>query len=206
MERSMPIRDRAHQPYLGTRPVETPFWFKPMRRNATCKAAAVLSRYFVITRGLVLMARSRSTRARRSERSGQSLAEFAIVFPVLFLIIAGIIQFGIIFWGQNTLNQVARDTGRWAATLQACTPGAEASVVATANDVASASSLIGYSTAWTASDVTVSFSGSPCPPNDNTQVAWVTITIEHTVPIFFPLVPGNGQISSSTQFRMEPAP
>jgi len=36
------------------------------------------------------------------------------------LLLAGMIQFGIILWGQNTLNQVVRDTGRYAATL--CTP------------------------------------------------------------------------------------
>jgi Flp pilus assembly protein TadG len=143
------------------------------------------------------------------------LAEFAIVFPVLFLIIAGIIQFGIIFWGQNTLNQVVRDTGRWAATQQTpCTTsteqaGSATAVYNTAKDVAGASSLIGYassgSSAWTPSNVAVTYTG-PCPPSDNTEVAWVNITIVHSVPVFFPLIPGNGQISSSTQFRMEPAP
>jgi hypothetical protein len=125
----------------------------------------------------------------------------------LFLIVAGIIQFGIIFWGQNTLNQVVRDTGRWAATLQDCDPDA---VVDTANAVADVSSLIGYppdSGPWDSTEVDVLFTGpDPCPPSDNQEVAWVKITIVHSVPVFFPLVPGNGQISSSTQFRMEPAP
>ncbi|HEY8773487.1 MAG TPA: TadE family protein, partial [Gaiellaceae bacterium] len=51
---------------------------------------------------------------------GQSLVEFAIVLPVLMLIIGAIIQFGIIFWGQNTLTQIARDTGRWASTQPGC--------------------------------------------------------------------------------------
>lgn len=139
-------------------------------------------------------------------RSGQSLAEFAIVFPVLFLIIAGIIQFGIIFWGQNTLNQVVRDTGRWAASQQACDAAAETAVIGTANLIAANSALIGYSSAWTPADVTVAYSGTPCPPNSNQETAWVNITITANVPIFFPLVPGGGQISSSTQFRMEPIP
>ncbi|HEX5147885.1 MAG TPA: TadE family protein, partial [Candidatus Limnocylindrales bacterium] len=66
------------------------------------------------------MVRSPLTQTKRSRQHGQSLAEFAIVFPVLFLIVAAIIQFGLIFWSQNTLTQVARDTGRWAATQQAC--------------------------------------------------------------------------------------
>src|SRR5215212_9247692 len=56
----------------------------------------------------------------RDATEGQSLAEFAIVFPIFFLIFAAIIQFGLIFWSQNTLTQIARDTGRWAATQQSC--------------------------------------------------------------------------------------
>ena len=146
-------------------------------------------------------------RGKPRDTSGQSLVEFAIVFPVLFLIIAGIIQFGLIFWGQNSLNQVVRDTGRWAATLQACDAGARASVVTTANNVAGTSSLVGYTPgSWTSTNVAVSFVGTPCPPTDNLQVAWVRITIQHSVPIFFPLIPGGGNIASSTEFRMEPAP
>lgn len=139
----------------------------------------------------------------RNGRRGQSLAEFAIVFPVLMLIIGGIIQFGVIFWGQNTLNQVVRDTGRWAATQTTCT-GGEAAVITTANAIAAQSSLIGFDGSLTS--VGVTWVGSPCPPNDNRDEAWVRITIDHTVPIFFPFVPGNGQLRSSTEFRMEPEP
>jgi hypothetical protein len=32
----------------------------------------------------------------------------------------------------------------------------------------------------------------------------VRITVAATVPVFFPLLPGNGNISSSALFRMEP--
>jgi hypothetical protein len=118
------------------------------------------------------------------------------------LIIGGIIQFGIIFWGQNTLNQVVRDTGRWAATQTDCNPATgTAPVVATANTIASSSALIG-----SISSVTVAWTGSPCPPNDNQDEAWVHIRIDSQVPIFFPFVPGNGAIFSETEFRMEPLP
>lgn len=141
----------------------------------------------------------------RPRTRGQSLAEFALVFPILMLILGGIIQFGLIFWGQNTLNQVVRDTGRWAATQQGdCqTGGGQAAettlITTTATTVANNSSLIGPLTG-----VTVDWTGAPCPPTSNQQEAWVHITITSTVPIFFPLVPGNGNISSETRFRMEP--
>ena len=129
------------------------------------------------------------------------MAEFALVAPVLLLVIAGIIQFGIIFWGQNSLNQIVRDTGRWAATQIDC-PATD--VVGEADQIANQSTLIGFDGTFDPADVTVAWSASPCLPQNNQEVVWVTITIDHTVPIFFPWVPGDGNISSSTEFRMEP--
>lgn len=149
--------------------------------------------------------RPRFRRPAGQRSRGQSLVEFALVFPILMIILGGIIQFGLIFWGQNTLNQVVRDTGRWAATQQAdCQTGAgqTAEAIATTNTataVANNSSLI-----RPIANVTVDWTGAPCPPTSNQQEAWVHITITSTVPIFFPLVPGNGNISSETRFRMEP--
>jgi Flp pilus assembly protein TadG len=149
------------------------------------------------------------SRSRHRSR-GQTLAEFALVFPVLMLILGGIIQFGIIFWGQNTLTQVVRDTGRWAASQQDCTASEVAPIIGTANQIAAQSSLIGYSSGspWTAANVSVSWqklvNTDPCPPTTNQQTSFVTVTITDRVPIFFPFVPGNGNLSSSTQFRMEP--
>jgi Flp pilus assembly protein TadG len=143
-----------------------------------------------------------------SRSRGQSLAEFAIVFPVLMLIIGAIIQFGIIFWGQNTLTQIARDTGRWAVTQSACDTSAErALVLSTAISIAGSSSLIGPSGGWTSpANVEMSWSGTPCPPINNTQVAFITITIHHRVPVFFPWIPGDGNLTTMAQFRMEPHP
>lgn len=171
-------------------------------------------------------------------RRGQTLAEFAIVLPVLIAMLGGVIQFGFIFWAQNTLTQVVRDTGRWASTQQYtgtagqdnCT-GNEQGVVDEANAIAKNSSLLGYQSGspWTListtsssegvavewqDKTTPSTSGDTCSPPDNAQVWIVTIKINHAVPVFLPglqYLPGigsNGQImlSSTAQFRMEPAP
>jgi hypothetical protein len=124
------------------------------------------------------------------------------------LVIGGTIQFGIIFWGQNTLTQIARDTGRWAASQQGCTAGIVApavDVLGTAKTIAANSSLIGNSSTWTSpANVVVVWSGTPCPPSNNQDIAYVTITLHHQVPIFFPFIPGNGTLTTSAQFRMEP--
>jgi hypothetical protein len=145
------------------------------------------------------------TPSRRSSPRGQSLAEFALVFPIFFLVFAAIVQFGLIFWAQNTLTQVVRDTGRWAATQQQCTD--TISIIGKANQIAQNASLFGYTTGeWDGGDVSVAWSGSPCPPTDNQDVASVEIEIHHAVPIFFPFVPGPADLASSVEFRMEPAP
>ena len=147
--------------------------------------------------------------ALRSRSRGQSLVEFALVFPVLMILIGAIVQFGVIFWGQNTLTQVARDTGRFASTQSGCDAATATTILATANSIANQSSLVGYksSNPWTSpTNVVVSWSGSPCPPTANTTVAYVTIQINHSVPIFFPWIPGSGNLTTVAQFRMEPHP
>jgi Flp pilus assembly protein TadG len=144
-------------------------------------------------------------RGRRATR-GQSLAEFALVFPILFLIVAAIIQFGLIFWAQNTLTQIARDTGRWASTQTGCDP-TTVDVLGTAKSIAANSSLFGSSAGWsTPANVDTTWTGTPCPPLNNTQVSYVTITIHHQVPVFFPWMPGDGNLTTIAQFRMEPHP
>lgn len=153
--------------------------------------------------------RARQRGARRTR--GQSLAEFAIAFPIVMLLIGAIVQFGIIFWGQNTLTQIARDTGRWAATQNGCTT-ATVDVLGTAKSIAAASSLIGPSSGWTSpanvvATWTTTDSPAPvCPPVNNTQTWYVNITIHHQVPVFFPWIPGDGNLTTVAQFRMEPRP
>lgn len=147
---------------------------------------------------------------------GQSLAEFAIIFPVLFLILASIIQFALVFWAQNTLTQVVRDVGRWEATqqLRPCDSGGPA-LVTMADQIARRSSLLGYTSGlWTginggapfafdanpapregiesswpiSSDPPGGFVNTDCPPDSN-QIAWfVNIRAHHEVPLFLPLI------------------
>jgi Flp pilus assembly protein TadG len=157
-------------------------------------------------------ARRRTGRGTAESRSrGQSLVEFAIAFPALMLLIGAIVQFGIIFWGQNTLTQIARDTGRWASTQNGCDTTA-VNVLATAKSIAANSSLIGPSSGWTsptnvvATWTTPDSPAPPCPPTLNTQTWYVNITIHHQVPIFFPWIPGDGNLTTIAQFRMEPHP
>jgi uncharacterized protein (UPF0333 family) len=160
----------------------------------------------------------RMRRSRHHSR-GQSLAEFALVFPILMLIVGGVIQFGVIFWGQNSLNQVVRDAGRYAVTEPDCSV---ASVTDVNGKVTAIASSMGVAK-MTASTLTMptngeviggtpdpvsstSMVGVNCPPKNNADHVWLRIKVDAQVPIFFPFVPGNGAISSTALFRMEPVP
>jgi Flp pilus assembly protein TadG len=142
---------------------------------------------------------------------GQGLAEFALVVPVFMLIVGGIIQFGIIFWGQNTLNQIVRDAGRYAVTERDCSTTSHDDVVSKITRLASGSSIATLG----AVTVTLGTNGEiingqadpisdSCPASSNANHVWVRITVPAQVPVFFPLLPGNGNISSTALFRMEP--
>jgi len=48
------------------------------------------------------------------DESGQSLVEFALVLPVLLLILCAIIDFGWLYYNQITLNNAAREGARYA--------------------------------------------------------------------------------------------
>ena len=50
----------------------------------------------------------------KKNESGQAVAEFAIVLPVLLLLLMGFIQFGFIFNGQVTVTSAAREGARLA--------------------------------------------------------------------------------------------
>lgn len=52
------------------------------------------------------------------EESGQSIVEFALILPVLMLIVVGIIEFGWLFNGKITLTSAAREGARVAAIVK----------------------------------------------------------------------------------------
>lgn len=160
----------------------------------------------------------------RGNQRGQSLAEFAIVFPVVMALIGGSIQFGILFWAQNTLTQVVRETGRWAAT-QPCTAdvaGQETKIGSNGTNVLLGTreqiSVIYWDAAKHASPPATSDALVVCPPADNSVVNYVSITVDQRVPVFIPgmeYLPRLGTcdasgcfatLSSTAQYRLEPKP
>lgn len=57
-------------------------------------------------------------RTRRTRDGGQALTEFALIAPILFLLLFGVIQLGLLFGAQNGLVNGVRDAARRAATYR----------------------------------------------------------------------------------------
>jgi Flp pilus assembly protein TadG len=62
--------------------------------------------------------RRTAQRMRRDSRKGSSVIEFAFIAPVLLLFICGIIETGVIFYGQSTLFYATNDAARMVRTGQ----------------------------------------------------------------------------------------
>ena len=159
-----------------------------------------------------LALRNRFPRTR--DTRGQALVEFALVLPLLILILMGVMQFGLLFWTQITLTQIARDTGRWVASQPTCV-AATVNVAGQANAIAARSTLFGWGTTQqltlssgpTYTNVTPAPYTSPgCPPSDNREIWNVTFELAHTVPVFLPMLGETWTLHSEVQYRMEPGP
>src|ERR1700739_5001404 len=71
----------------------------------------------------------RTPRLRLRSQRGQSMAEFAIVAPVLLLVLMGIMQLGVVYNTWVTLTDAARAGARKAAVCRSgCTPDATTAV------------------------------------------------------------------------------
>jgi Flp pilus assembly protein TadG len=143
------------------------------------------------------------------ERKGQALVEFALVLPLLLLLIFGIVDAGRLIFVYNTISNSARDGARVAIVNQS-TSGTDTcdTTAATAYPVGCAISA-GTSLGLTASDVSVTYNdytdAAPCPgPMSIGCIAVVDVTGR-----FQPLTPVIGQIigpitlSSTTKIPIE---
>jgi Flp pilus assembly protein TadG len=120
-------------------------------------------------------------RHRRSKASGQALVEFALVAPLFFLLIFGVIQFGVLFGGQIGLGNAAREVARYASTVPA---NASAATVSAQANAVMQRSIPGYNGTGVTT-VTYCYYPNPTSPVTYSQKVIVTITYAHT--LFVPL-------------------
>ena len=131
---------------------------------------------------------------------GAAAVEFALIAVILFTLLLGIVQFGYLFFQWNEITHAAREGARWAALEY---PAGSVSTVGTVRyNVAQAAPDMGLTDA----DITV----DPANPDISYVGETATVTVEHAVPIFAPLMQtilGTSDASitlqSTAKFRIE---
>lgn len=72
----------------------------------------------------------KTTVLHRGREDGQDLVEFALIAPIVFLFLFGILEFGLVIWHYNTLSIAAREGARAAVTLPKELPDTERLAIA----------------------------------------------------------------------------
>jgi len=122
--------------------------------------------------------------SRRSER-GSAAVELALVLPVAILILAGIIQFGVLLFVQNSMTSVANDIVRRVAVRAASADEAETQAVNRLSD-------------WSAS-----FVASVTEPTAEEVKIRITVPITDVLFVDFGDLFGSGELVAEATMRKE---
>ena len=122
-----------------------------------------------------------TTRRLAAAQGGASAAEFAIVFPMFFLLLFGIVEFARLFWSANTLQYAVAQGARYAMTSPGNngrpTPGGCATWSATTFETAVQTYLQAQLTAYLSSAT----AGTPvATANCGANPPTVTVTVSAT--------------------------
>jgi len=126
----------------------------------------------------------------RGRESGQALVEFALVAPIFFLILFGIIQLGLIFGGQNYLVSSVREIARYAAPYRVVDASGAVTTCDTVADTLN-SMLDDQALTADASDartlITVTYDTKP-EPGGGSYYVQVTVAATFRFPLYVPIV------------------
>lgn len=145
------------------------------------------------------MLRLRRRRAAGSTgHRGQSLVEFALVFPVFVLLLSGMIDFGMGLYSYMTIINAARDGARLGAT--ACSAGPCSSAVSARVTAAAG----GLAPSVTVACTNAAGTGVNCATGPTDSHGSVTVTAAYTYRMLWPLMAGTQlPMSSSIVFMVE---
>jgi hypothetical protein len=158
----------------------------------------------------------------REERvgRGQALVEFAIILPLLLLLVTGILQFGILLSGQIAFVNGVREAARYGSVLQTASTSAVTNdgtaVVGQLNAVLDAG-LPGFD-ATRLSDAEACYEGYANPNSSPASYSVeLTVSADYNHPLFVPIIAqildlldgnadGGFQLHASERFRVENPP
>lgn len=131
----------------------------------------------------------------RDGRRGQALTEFALVAPIFFLLLFGIIQLGLLFGAQNGLVNGVRDTTRRAATyrvnelsLQSFSLQAICDILVDELEVRLSKQIPGFVVANLQPDPIIAYEWKSNNDNPPTYFLVAHLTVDYKHPLYVPLV------------------
>lgn len=158
-------------------------------------------------------------RARRRAQRGQALVEFALIAPLLFLLLFGVIQLGLLMGQQNGLVNGVRDSARRAATYRINQDSFDTSTFAAICSTVEAnlnshlrSSIPGYSATLLSRTISYEWRSNPTASGGTPTYFLVAhVQATYSAPIYIPLVgaalPGTAgghfNLSASEEMRVE---
>ena len=163
---------------------------------------------------------SRRRRAQRAGDHGQTLAEFAITAPILFLLLFGVIQVGLLMATQNGLVNGVRDSTRRAATYRVNEQSLSGAIFTAVCDAVDEElqkrlqkEIPGFINDPSRRVTTVEYAWNPDPTTGEYSLI-ANVTVQYTAPLFIPLVglllnpsnPDRFPLSASEQMRVENPP
>lgn len=151
--------------------------------------------------------------------SGQALVEFALIAPVLFLLLFGIIQIGFLMGQQNGLVNGVRDSARRAATYRINDSSFDTSTFAAICSTVESNlnshlkgAIPGYSSSLLTRTISYEWAANPTATGTATTYFLVAhVQATYSAPIFIPLVGaflpgttgGHFSLSASEEMRVE---
>jgi Flp pilus assembly protein TadG len=120
-----------------------------------------------------------------SNQRGVAAIEFALVFPLFFVVLYAIVAYGLIFAASQTLSLAAQEGGRAALRFEGETSLAQAYSLRTTAACSTAQSLVSW---LPAAGMTASCSNAACTSSGSTGMQCVTVQMSYNY-IGFPLVP-----------------
>jgi Flp pilus assembly protein TadG len=144
-----------------------------------------------------------AARSRRTKSRGQSLVEFALVFPLFVLLLSAMVDFGMGLFTYMSVNNAVRDAGRFAATnctTITCTDAVRARAVAASGNAIRSNEVTVACTKAAGGSVacTKNTSVPPTAQNGAKTGDTVTVTARFTYRMIWPLAYGNPITLTST--------
>lgn len=136
-------------------------------------------------------------RSRRRGDGGAAALEFGLITPVLLVVVLGIIQYGVYFWGMQAGSATASQLARRLSVADCQTPGAAQSYVAAHLGSAASSPTV----AFTYQDTTGTSVPAPGQVGGNVKVTLSFAVLNLHLPLV--PVPGGGTVSSTANARVE---